>query len=36
MVKFMINNKNKHFGSFLTEQEAIDRVIEVKKELGIS
>jgi group I intron endonuclease len=36
IVKFYINGKNKHFGSYETEQEAIDRVTEVRKELGIS
>ena len=35
-VEIYTNGKNKYYGSYLTEQEAIDRVIEVRKELGIS
>jgi group I intron endonuclease len=35
-VVFRINGKQKHFGSYETEQEAIDKVKELKLELGIS
>jgi group I intron endonuclease len=35
-VEIYTNGRNKYYGSYLTEQEAIDRVIEVRKELGIS
>lgn len=31
MVVFNINGRGKHYGSYVTEQEAIDRVIEVKQ-----
>jgi group I intron endonuclease len=34
-VEMYVNGKNKYFGSYLTEQEAIDRVKQVRKELGI-
>lgn len=34
-VQFSINGKTKNFGSYKTEQEAIDRVKQVKLELGI-
>jgi group I intron endonuclease len=36
IVKIKTNNKNKYYGQFVTEQEAIDRVKQVKLELGIS
>lgn len=35
MVKFTFNGVYKYFGSYKTEQEAVNRVIEVKKEYGI-
>jgi group I intron endonuclease len=35
IVVFTVNNKKKYFGSYLTEQDAIDRVKQVKLELGI-
>jgi group I intron endonuclease len=31
LVRFMINGKSKYFGLYTTEQEAIDKVIEVKQ-----
>jgi group I intron endonuclease len=34
-VQFILEGKNKYFGSYATEQEAIDRVKQLKLELGI-